>query len=82
MCVQIIQLFVTINKSGININVDECLAYIKSNNSRFDWNPSSYKCEYKKKTALLTEECEEIIDNKTWLIKKHIKTVSIKKTFQ
>ena len=35
-----------------------------------------------KKAALLTEECEEIIDNKTWLIKKHIKTVSIKKTFQ
>ena len=56
-----------------------CLTNIKSNNSRFDWNPSSYKCEYKTKAALLTEGYEEIIDNKTWLIKKHIKTVSIKK---
>ena len=42
--------------------------------------PSNCKCEYKKKAAhLLTEECEEIIDNKTEPIKKYNKTVSIKK---
>ena len=43
------------------------------------WNPNTCKCEYRKKVAyLLTEECELIIDNKTLLIKKHNKTVSIK----
>ena len=42
---------------------------------------SDCKCEYKKKAAhLLTQECEEIIDNKTVPIKKYNKTVSIKTT--
>ena len=38
------------------------------------WNPNSCKCEYRKKEAhLLTQECEETIDNKTLLIKNTIK---------
>ena len=56
----------------------ECLIYKKCGN-KF-WNPNSCKCEYRKKTAyLLTEECEEIIDNKTVLIEKHNKILSVKK---
>ena len=39
------------------------------------WNPDSCKCEYR--AAQLTQECEEIIDNKTVLIKEN-KTISIK----
>ena len=55
----------------------ECLINKKSGN-KF-WNPNSCKCEYRKKAAhLLTEECEEIIDNKTVPIKKYNKTVSVK----
>ena len=57
---------------------------IKKNDNNFVWNPSNCKCEYKKKAAhLLTEECEEVIDNKTLLIKENVsikkynKTVSI-----
>ena len=49
----------------------ECLINKKCGN-KF-WNPNSCKCEYRKKAAyLLTEECEEIIDNKTLLIKNII----------
>ena len=61
----------------------ECLINKKCGN-KF-WNPNSCKCEYKKKPAhLLTEECEEIIVNKTLStkenvsIKKYNETVSIK----
>ena len=53
----------------------ECLVDKKCDN-KFVWNPSNFKCEYKKKAAhLLTEECEEIIDNKTVPIKKYSKTM-------
>ena len=46
---------------------------------KFVWDPSNCNCEYEKKAVhLLTEECEEIIDNKT-LSAKENKTVSIKK---
>ena len=56
----------------------ECLVDKKCNNN-FVWDPSNCKCEYKKKEAhLLTEECEEIIDNETVPIKKYNKTVLIK----
>ena len=45
----------------------------------FIWNPSSCKCKYKRKAALLAEECEnEVINNKTLPVKEHNKTVSIK----
>ena len=51
----------------------ECLVNKECDNN-FVWNPSNCKCEYKKKAAqLLTEECEEIIDNKTVSIEKHNK---------
>ena len=57
----------------------ECLVD-KKFDKNFIWNPSNCKCDYKKKAAhLLTEECEEIIDNKIVPIKKYNKTVSIKK---
>ena len=57
----------------------ECLVDKKCAN-KFLWSPSNCKGEYKKKAAhLLTEECEEIIDNKVVPIKKYNKTVSIKK---
>ena len=36
----------------------ECLKNKKCNDSRFNWNPDSFKCEYKKKGTLLVEECE------------------------
>ena len=56
----------------------ECLVDRKCDN-KFVWNPSNCKCGNKKKAAhLLTEECEEIIDNKIMPIEKHNKTVSIK----
>ena len=56
----------------------ECLVDKKCDNN-FVWNPSNCKCEYKKKAAhLLTEECEEIINNRTVPIKKYNKTVSTK----
>ena len=46
----------------------------------FVWNPSNCRCEDKKKAAhLLTEECEEITDNKTVPIKKYNMNVSMKK---
>ena len=55
----------------------ECLINKKCGN-KFR-NPNSCKCEYRA-VHLLTEECEEIIDNKKLLIKKHNKAVSIKKS--
>ena len=56
----------------------ECSVDKKCNNN-FVWNPCNCKCEYKKKAAhLLTEECKEIIYNKTVPIKKYNKTVPIK----
>ena len=56
----------------------ECLVDRKCDN-KFVCNPSNCKCEYKKKAAhLLTEECEEIIDNKPVQIKKYNKTVPVK----
>ena len=51
----------------------ECLVNKKCGN-KF-WNPNRCKCEYR--AAQLTQECEEIIDNKTVLIKEN-KTISIK----
>ena len=51
----------------------ECLVRKECDNNFF-WNPSNFKCEYKKKAAhLVTEECEEIIDNKTVPIKSIIR---------
>ena len=56
----------------------KCLVNKKCNKN-FAWNPSNCKCEYKKKTAhLLTEEREEIIDNKTVSIKTYNETVLVK----
>ena len=56
----------------------ECLIHEKYGN-KF-WNPNSCKCEYRKNKAhLLTEECEEIIDNKTVSIEKHNKTFLVRK---
>ena len=55
----------------------ECLVNKKCDN-KF-WNPNSCKCEYRKKAAhLVTEVCEEIIDNKTAPIKKYNKTINKK----
>ena len=68
------------NKQKWNRNkcICECLVDRKCGN-KFIWNPSNCKCEYKKKAAhLLTEKCEEIIDNKTLSRKKYNKTVSMK----
>ena len=57
----------------------ECLVNKKCDN-KFFWNPSKCKCECKKKAAhLLTEECEEIIDNNKTLSAKENENVSIKK---
>ena len=64
-------------------NKDKCRCGCKKSvhkkcNKNFVWNLSSYKCEYKRKAALLVEECE-IIDNKTVSVKKkRNKTVSLK----
>ena len=60
----------------------ECLVDKKCDN-KFFWNPSNCKCEYKKEAAhLLTEECEEIIDNKTVSVKRYDKTVNKRKQFR
>ena len=56
----------------------ECLVNKNCNDSRFDWNPNSCKCKYKKKAALLVEEWEEITNDKTVSMKKYNKTVPIK----
>ena len=57
----------------------ECLVDKKCDN-KFVWNPSNCKYEHKKKAAhLLTEECEEINDNKIVPIKKHNKTLLVRK---
>ena len=57
----------------------ECLVDKKCDN-KFVWNPSNCKCEYKEKAAhALTEECEEIFNNKTVPMEKHSKTLLIKK---
>ena len=62
------------NKQKWNKNKCRCECLInKKCGSKF-WNPNSCKCEYK--LAHLTEECKEMIDNKTLLIKN--KTISIK----
>ena len=66
------------NKQKSNKNKCRCECLINKNCGNEFWNPNSCKCEYRA-VHLLTEECEEIIDNKTLLIKKHNKTVSIKK---
>ena len=55
----------------------ECLVDKKCDN-KFVWNPSNCKCEYKKAADLLTEKCEEIIDNKIVPIEKHNKTLLVK----
>ena len=61
-------------------NKDKCRCKCSVNrkcDNNLVWNPSNHKCEYKKKTGhLLTEECEEIIDNKNLSTKQN---VSIKK---
>ena len=66
-----------------NWNKDKCRCESLVNkrcDNNFVWNLSHCKYMYKKKAAhLLTEECEEMINNKTLLIKKYNKTVSIKK---
>ena len=58
----------------------ECLINKKCGNN-FVWNPSNCKCEYKKKAAYLTEECEEITDNKTVSVKKYNKSLNKRKQF-
>ena len=73
------------NKQKWNKNKCRCECLLNKNcDNNFVWNPSNCKCEYKKKAVpLLAEECEEIIDNKTLLIKENVsikkynKTVSI-----
>ena len=55
----------------------KCLVNRKCDNNLV-WNPSNYKCEYKKKTGhLLTEECEEIIDNENLSTKQNVSIKSI-----
>ena len=70
-----IHLFVAINKSGIKINVGACLINRECNNNKF-WNPSNCECEYRKKAAYLTEECQEIIDNEAVSINNTITTTT------
>ena len=72
------------NKQEWNKDKCRCECLINKTCGNKFWSPNSCKYEYRKKAAL-TEECEEIIDNKTLsihnktlLIKKHNKTVSIK----
>ena len=56
----------------------ECLVN-KDCDNIFVWNPSSCSCENKKKAAhLLTEECEEMVDNKTFQVKQNNTPVLIK----
>ena len=59
-------------------NKDKCRCECLKNNkcaNKF-YNPNSCKCEYRKKAALIGEECE-IIEKKNVSVKKYNKTVSI-----
>ena len=75
-----LDLIICNNKQKSNKDKCRCEYLInKKCGNNFVWNPNNCKCEYKKKAAhLSTEECEEIIDNKTLIVKKYNKTVLIK----
>ena len=79
-CVCRLDPFICNNKQKWNKDKCRCECLIdKKYDNNFVWNPSNCKCEYKEKAAhLLTEECEDVIDNKTLSIKKYNKTLSIK----
>ena len=79
-CVCRLNAIVCNNKQKWNKDKCRCECFINKKCGNKFWNPNSCKCEYRKNPAhFLTEECEKIIDNKTLLIKKHNKTVLIKK---
>ena len=68
------------NKQKWNKDKCRCEYLINEKYGNKFWNANSCKCEYRKNEAhLLTEECEEIIDNKTVSIEKHNKTLLVKK---
>ena len=72
-CVYRLNEIVCNNKQKWNKHKCRCECLINKKCGNKFWNPNSCKCEYRKKAAyLLTEECEEIIDNKTLLIKNII----------
>ena len=63
------------NKQKRNKDKCRCECLVNKRCGNKFWNPNSCKCEYR--AAQLTQECEEIIVNKTVLIKEN-KTISIK----
>ena len=77
-CVFRLDAIICNNKQNWNKDKCKCECLISKKCGNKFWNLNSCKCEYRKNAAhLLTEKCEEIIDNKTLLIKKHNKTVTI-----
>ena len=67
------------NKQKWNKDRCRCECLINKECCNKFWNPNGCKCEYKKKAAhLLTEKCEEVVDNKIVSIEKH-KTLLVKK---
>ena len=65
------------NKQKWNKDKCRCESLVNKKCGNKFWNPNSCNCEHR--AAQLTQECEEIIDNKKVLIKEN-KTISIKKT--
>ena len=68
------------NKQNWNKDKCRCECLINKKCGNKFWNLNSCKREHRKKAAhLLTEECEEITDDKTVSIEKHNKTLLVKK---
>ena len=57
------------NKQRWNKNKCRCECLVNKKGGNKFWNHNSCKCEYR--AVQLTQECEEIIDNKTVLIKEN-----------
>ena len=62
------------NKQKWNKDQCKCESLVNKKCGNKFWNPNSCNCEHR--AAQLTQECEEIIDNKKVLIKEN-KTISI-----
>ena len=75
-CVCRLDPIVCINKQKWNKDKCRCESLVNKKCGNKFWNPNSCNCEHR--ATHLTQECEEIIDNKKVLIKEN-KTKSIKK---
>ena len=76
-CVCRLDSIVCNNKQKWNKNKCRCQCSINKKCGNIFWNPNSCKCEFRKKPALITIECKEIIDSKAVSINKTISTITL-----